>query len=135
MRRLFWIGVGVGVTVLVVRHGHRLVERYVPKDAATALSTATKVTRTARGVLDEFSAGLAEREKELRDALLGPDADVAAVKARGRAAWSELRGSRGSDGSGAARGPRGSATRHGVPGSWAGGPLEDPDDDDGYAFF
>lgn len=124
MKRLFWVGVGVGLTVLVIKQGHRLVERYVPRDAAAAMTTAARLTRTARGVLDEFAAGLAERESELRLALVG-DADLDEVKARGRAAWREMRATKGS----AARRDRA------VPDSWADGPLEDPDDDDGYAFF
>ena len=126
MKRLLWIGVGVGLTVVVVRYGRRLVAQYVPADAAAAIGTATKVTRAARGVLDDFAAGLAEREDELRTALLGEDADLDAIKARGRAAWAELRTPRGS----AAR-----SARRAAPPSWADGPLEDPDDDDGYAFF
>lgn len=125
MKRLFWIGVGVGLTVLVIRQGRRLVAQYVPADAAAALGTARKATRTARGVLHEFAAGVTERERELREALVG-DADPAQVRARGRAAWAELRAGR--EGRTGRRGA-------GVPESWAGGPLEDPDDDDGYTFF
>ncbi len=124
MKRLFWVGVGVGLTVVAVRYSRRLVAQYVPRDAAQALDTATKVARTARGLKADFVAGLAEREAELRDALLGPDADLDALKEKGRAAWAELRGSRGS-----------AAQARRVPSSWAAGPLEDPDDDDGYAFF
>lgn len=124
MRRLFWIGVGVGLTVVVVRYGRKLVAQYVPADAAQAFDTAAKATRTARGVLGDFRVGLAERETELRAALLGEDADLAEIKAKGRAAWAELRGSHGS-----------AAQHRPAPSSWASGPLEDPDDDDGYAFF
>jgi hypothetical protein len=124
MKRLFWIGVGVGLTVVVVRYGRKLVAQYVPADAAAAVGTAAKVGRTARGVLGEFAAGLAEREAELRAALLGDGADVDDVTARGRAAWAELRGS---------RPPAGRRRR--VPRTWSSNQLEDPDDDDGYAFF
>lgn len=124
MRRLFWVGVGVGATVVAIRYGRRLVARYVPRDAAQALDTASRVARAARGLRQEFVAGLAERERELRDALLGPDADLDAITEKGRAAWAEQRGSRGS-----------AAQARRVPSSWASGPLEDPDDDDGYAFF
>lgn len=124
MRRLFWIGIGVGLTVVVVRYGRKLVAQYVPADAAAAFDTAAKVSRTARGVLGEFAAGLHEREAELRTALLGDDADLDEIKAKGRAAWAELRGSRGP-----------AASRHRVPSTWASDQLEDPDDDDGYAFF
>ena len=125
MKRLFWIGVGVGLSVVVVRYGRRLVAQYVPADAAAALGTASRLTQTAKGVLDEFSAGVAEREQELRAALLGDDADLDEIRASGRAAWAELRPARGSA----------AQRRRSVPSSWAQGPLEDPDDDDGYAFF
>lgn len=124
MRRLFWIGVGVGLTVVAVRYGRRLYAQYVPADAAAAIDTAATVRRTARGVLGEFAAGVAEREAELRTALLGDDADLDEIKSKGRAAWAELRGS---------RGPAAQSRR--VPPAWASDQLEDPDDDDGYAFF
>ncbi len=124
MRRVFWIGVGVGLTVVVVRYGRRLYAPYVPADAAAAIDTAARVRRTARGVLGEFAAGVAEREAELRTALLGEGADLEEIKTKGRAAWAELRGS---------RGPAAPARR--VPPAWASDQLEDPDDDDGYSFF
>jgi hypothetical protein len=120
-RRLFWVGVGVGLTVLVVRYGRTLVARYVPADAAAALGTAGRLTRTARGLRDEFAAGMAEREQELLEALVG-DEDPDELKAKGREAWAAVRDGR-----------RGTP-RH-VPADWADGPLEDPDDDDGYSFF
>jgi DNA-binding protein len=126
MKRLFWVGVGVGLTVVVVRYGRKLVAQYVPADARRALDTAAKVTRTARGLRAEFAAGVAEREAELRHALLG-DVDLDDVKVRGRAAVADLR-DRGAR--------RNRTTRPGrIPSQWAEGPLEDPDDDDGYTFF
>ena len=125
MKRLFWIGVGVGLSVVVVRYGRRLYAQYVPAEAAAAVGTATKVGRTARGALDALAAGMAEREQELRATLLGEGADLDEVRSRGRAAWEQLRGPR----EPAAERPRP------VPPTWASGQLEDPDDDDGYAFF
>jgi hypothetical protein len=124
MKRLFWVGIGVGLTVVAVRYGRRLATRYVPADAASALGAATTAARTARGVLGEFAAGVAEREQELRTALLGEGADLDDISAKGRAAWAELRGSRGP-----------AARRRPVPPTWSSDQLEDPDDDDGYAFF
>ena len=123
MRRLFWIGVGVGLTVVVVRYGRRLYAQYVPADAAAAIDTAAKVRRTARGVLGEFTAGLAEREAELRHDLIG-DVDVEA-----------LRSERARDRADRAHDVRTARTGRG----WADGPTEDPEDDgdDGlpYSFF
>jgi len=125
MKRLFWMGVGVGVTVAAVRYGRKLYAQYVPADAAAAFDTAAKVGRTARGVLGELAAGISEREEELRTALLGEGTDPDEVRAKGRAAWAELRGSR----------RPAAPQRRDVPPAWASGQLEDPDDDDGYAFF
>ncbi len=121
MRRLFWIGVGATLSVVVVRYGRALVARYVPAEAGRALGVVATVGRTARGVLGDFRAGMAEREAELRAALLGEDADLGRIEARGRAAWAGLRDQAGHP-------------RH-VPSAWVTGPLEDTDDDDGYAFF
>ena len=45
--------------------------------AASALGAATTAARTARGVLGEFAAGVAEREQALRDALLRGEVDFA----------------------------------------------------------
>ena len=83
MKRLFWMGVGVGVTVAAVRYGRKLYAQYVPADAAAAFDTAAKVGRTARGVLGELAAGIAEREEELRTALLGEGTDPDEVRAKG----------------------------------------------------
>ena len=57
MKRLFWMGVGVGVTVAAVRYGRKLYAQYVPADAAAAFDTAAKVGRTARGVLGVWLEG------------------------------------------------------------------------------
>jgi hypothetical protein len=123
MKRLFWIAIGAAVTVVVIRKGAALTERYLPAGARDAAGTLGRVASAARTVKTEFLAGLAEREDELRHDLIG-DVDVEALRserARGRA--------------GRAHAPR--ATRAGR--GWADGPTEDPEDDgdDGlpYSFF
>jgi len=126
MKRIFWVGVGVGIAVFVVRYGRTLMARYVPQDAAAALDTATKVTRTVQGVRTEFRAGVAERQAELLTALFGEGADLDEIRARGRAVRAARAQQRG-----VGRGERRGAPGVGSPS----GELEDPDDDDGYAFF
>jgi len=124
MRRLFWVGVGVAVTVLVVRQGRRLAQEYLPAGTTEVVDGATRLARAFGTARAEFAAGVAEREAQLRHDLVG-DADVAALRADRQRTVDELRTS-----FGARRGRR----SHEVPAHWA-GPLEDPDDDGDAAFF
>jgi len=123
MKRLFWIAIGAAVTVVVIRKGAALTERYVPAGARDAAGTLGRVATAARTAKSEFLAALAEREDELRHDLIG-DVDVEA-----------LRSERARDRAGRTHAPR--ATRTGR--RWADGPTEDPQDDgdDGlpYSFF
>lgn len=123
MKRLFWIAIGAAVTVVVIRKGAALSERYLPAGARGAAGTLGRVTTAARTVKTEFLAGLAEREAELRHDLIG-DVDVEA-----------LRSERARDRADALRAGR--TTRAGR--GWADGATEDPEDDgdDGvpYSFF
>jgi len=123
MRRLVWIAIGAAVTVVVIRKGAELSERYLPAGARDAAGTVGRVAGAARTLKTEFLAGISEREAELRHDLIG-DVDVEALRAervRGRADRTSA--------------PR--ATRAGR--GWADGPTEDPEDDgdDGlpYSFF
>ena len=120
MRRLVWVGVGVALTVVVLRQGRALLERYAPPEAAAAVAGAGRIARAADGARREFTEGFAERERALREALVG-DVDVDELRAQAPARRAALRQ--------ALRG--GDAT----PADWATNPTEDPDDDDGYAFF
>jgi hypothetical protein len=115
MRRLFWVGVGVAVTVVVYRRGRRLVRQYVPATLAQrAEHAATEAGRRAGDVAQEFRARFTEaraaREAELLEALLAEgQADPAQTRAR------------------RATGARGATA--------AGGPATDDDEDAlGYSF-
>lgn len=123
MKRLFWIAIGAAVTVVVIRKGAALTERYVPAGARDAAGTLGRVATAARTAKSEFLAGLAEREDELRHDLIG-DVDVEA-----------LRSERARDRAGHAHAPRAARTGRG----WADGPTEDPEDDGDddlpYSFF
>jgi hypothetical protein len=114
MRRLFWIGVGVTVTVVVYRRGRRLVRQYVPASIAErAEHAATEAGRRAGDVAQEFRARFTEA-RAAREAEL-----LAALLAEGQADPAETRARR-------ATGARGAA---------AGGPVPDDDEDAlGYSF-
>ncbi|GII99032.1 hypothetical protein CLV28_1673 [Sediminihabitans luteus] len=93
MRRLVWVGVGVGLTVVVVVQGRRLVARYAPEAlverAADSVDAAgARGLEFVRVFRDEFSRARAAREVELRAALLAegqphPD-EVRAARRRAR---------------------------------------------------
>ncbi|PUB26056.1 hypothetical protein C8K30_106144 [Promicromonospora sp. AC04] len=76
IRRLFWVGVGVVVTVVVIRKGRQVVARYTPEAvserAAAAVDDAgTRLNQMARTFRSEFSTARAEREAELMASLRG----------------------------------------------------------------
>lgn len=126
-RRLFWVGVGVGLTVLVIYKGRAWYAQVVPEPAAGAVDTALSVSRGLRGAFAEFRAGRDEKEAELMAALVG-DRDVAELKATAPERKQRLAQHWG----GAAR----SGTAHGRQfDAWADQPTEDPEDDAaGYSF-
>lgn len=119
MRRLVWIGVGVVVTVVVIRKGRAVLDAYVPAGATDAVSSAARFGSALRTVRSEFLAGMNERERQLRHDLVG-DVDVEAIRAERPERVAELKRAWSS------RKP-GDPARH--------GPTDDPDDDDGYTFF
>ncbi|MCP2265485.1 hypothetical protein ACFQHV_01430 [Promicromonospora thailandica] len=76
IRRLFWVGVGVAVTVVVVRKGRQVIERYTPaavsERAAAAVDDAgARLNTAARTFRAEFAEARAEREAELMASLRG----------------------------------------------------------------
>ena len=121
MRRLVWIGVGVVVTVVVIRKGRAVIETYVPAGATDAVSSAARFGSALRTVRHEFSAGMAERERQLRHDLVG-EADIDALRAERPERVADLRRT-------VSRKPPRPADPDAL------GPTEDPDDDDGYTFF
>jgi hypothetical protein len=123
VRRLFWVGVGVALTVVVLRKGRAVAEEYLPQGTTELVDGVTRLSAAVRTARAEFSAGMAEREDELRRELVG-DADLDALRAERPQRTAALR---------EAFDSRTGRTRK-VPSDWA-GPTEDPDDDDGYTFF
>ena len=154
MKRLFWVGVGVVATVAVA---HRLGLIEVPGAPRPATRPADPVVAAARGLFaagrtaggvqqalrqagTDFRTGMAEREAQLRDDLLG-DADIDAIKAQRRGAAAAA-GAGDPDGvtppawhrdPQARRDARAARAREG----WADSPTDDPEDDGDlpYSFF
>jgi hypothetical protein len=76
IRRLFWVGVGVTVTVVVIYKGRQIVARYTPEAvserAAAAVDDAgARLGTMARTFRSEFTTARAEREAELMASLRG----------------------------------------------------------------
>jgi hypothetical protein len=76
IRRLFWVGVGVAATVIVIRKGRQVVARYTPEAvserAAAAVDDAgARLNTMARTFRSEFTTARAEREAELMASLRG----------------------------------------------------------------
>ena len=66
MRRLFWLGIGVAVGVLVVRKVTKTAEAYTPRGLASAVSG---LGDSVREFAADVRLAMAEREEEMLDAL------------------------------------------------------------------
>ncbi|MBD5787553.1 hypothetical protein IF650_15380 [Cellulosimicrobium terreum] len=97
MRRVFWVGVGVALTVVVVVRGRRIVARYAPAslvDRATAQANGLgeRAVHVVRDFRTEFVTARDARERELMAALLAEGQEdpevVRARRAQGRHAQS-----------------------------------------------
>jgi hypothetical protein len=126
MRRLVWIGVGVVVTVVVIRKGRALLEAYAPAGTAELASGIGRAGVALAGVRRDFRDAMTEREAQLRHDLVG-DVDVDELRRQAPEHRADLRRSWETRGGRHAKPPR-------VPADWA-GPTEDPDDDAEAAFF
>lgn len=76
IRRLFWVGVGVAVTVVVIHKGRQIVAQYTPEAvserAAAAVDDAgVRLNRMAHTFRSDFVAARAEREAQLMASLRG----------------------------------------------------------------
>ena len=70
MRRLFWIGVGAAVGILVVRKITQTAEAYSPKGLAnSARGSAVGLLDSVREFLEDARVAMAEHEVELTRAL------------------------------------------------------------------
>jgi hypothetical protein len=67
MRRLFWLGLGVGLGVLIMRRLNRIVERLTPKSMASTMGGAVvDLVHEVREFAGELRQSMGEREQELR---------------------------------------------------------------------
>jgi hypothetical protein len=88
MRRVFWVGVGVAITVVVVVKGRQVLARYAPAslvDQATdrVNGLGERAVHLVRDFRTEFTTARDERERELMAALLAEgQEDPDAVRAR-----------------------------------------------------
>ena len=72
MRRLFYLAIGVGIGVAVVRQVTRAAGRLTPSSVADkAAASASGLVHAVREFADDVRAAMAQREIELRDALTG----------------------------------------------------------------
>jgi hypothetical protein len=67
MKRLFWLGVGLAVGVVVVRVVTKKAQSYSPRGiAASARDSGRNLLDSARDFVDDVRDGMHEREIELR---------------------------------------------------------------------
>ena len=106
IRRLFWVGVGVTVTVVVIRQGKKAVAHYAPEAVVDrAGRIAQDASRRAEGFVatfrTEFASARAEREAELTAALLAdgqPHPDEVRARRAGTASGRHAAGASAVDG-------------------------------------
>lgn len=75
MARLFWVGTGVVLTVVVVVKGRQVIRQYAPaavvdRASATATATGSALSEAAGHFMADFRAARDERAAQLADALL-----------------------------------------------------------------
>ncbi|WP_416905234.1 hypothetical protein [Micromonospora echinospora] len=69
MRRLFWLGIGLAVGVVVVRKATRTAHAYTPQGIAGSLTeSAGGLMESLRSFVEDVRIGMAEREQEIHEA-------------------------------------------------------------------
>ncbi|WCN83706.1 hypothetical protein [Micromonospora sp. LH3U1] len=69
MRRLFWLGIGLAVGVVVVRKVTRTAQAYTPAGiASTVTESAGGLVESLRSFVEDVRVGMAEREQEIHQA-------------------------------------------------------------------
>jgi hypothetical protein len=70
MKRLFWIALGATAGVLIVRKLTKAADNFTPEGAADQMSKAAgSLSQTIREFTEDVRTAMAERDRELRDAL------------------------------------------------------------------
>jgi hypothetical protein len=69
MRRLFWLGIGLAVGVVVVRKATQTAHAYTPQGIAGSLTeSAGGLLESLRSFVEDVRIGMAEREQEIHEA-------------------------------------------------------------------
>ncbi|MFG1779163.1 hypothetical protein ACGFIR_07770 [Micromonospora sp. NPDC049051] len=69
MRRLFWLGIGLAVGVVVVRKATRTAHAYTPAGiASTVTESAGGLAESLRSFVEDVRIAMAEREQEIHEA-------------------------------------------------------------------
>ena len=73
-RRLFWFAIGAGLAIFISVKIRQYLKKASPDSIGHRVSeTANGITDSARGFVDRFRSGMAEREAELREELDLPE--------------------------------------------------------------
>jgi hypothetical protein len=76
LKRLFYVAAGAGLGVAAVRKLTKAANKFTPSGiAGSAGESLSGLVGSLRGFVDEVRAGMAEREIELHDALVGDQTD------------------------------------------------------------
>jgi hypothetical protein len=69
MKRLFWLGVGAAVGVIVVRAVTKRAQAYTPRGIASSVRESTGgLIDSVRSFVDDVKLGMAEREQQIQEA-------------------------------------------------------------------
>ncbi len=69
MKRLLWLGIGLGVGALVFRALSRKAQSFTPQGlAASAMNTAGGLRESVRNFVEDVREGMAEREAQIHSA-------------------------------------------------------------------
>ncbi|HEY2947194.1 MAG TPA: hypothetical protein VGJ53_02150 [Micromonosporaceae bacterium] len=69
MKRLFWLGLGAAVGVIVVRAVTKRAQAYTPRGIASSMRRSTGgLVGSVRSFMDDVRVGMAEREQRIHEA-------------------------------------------------------------------
>jgi hypothetical protein len=77
MRRLLWLGIGLAIGGLVVRSVSKKARAYSPSGlVGAARESAGGVAASVRSFVDDVRDGMAERERQIHEAMLAAEEPV-----------------------------------------------------------
>jgi Family of unknown function (DUF6167) len=76
LRRLFWFAIGAGLAIFVTVKIRQYLKKAAPDSIGQRVAEAANgISDSARGFVDRFRSGMAEREAELRETLDLPEGE------------------------------------------------------------